>query len=484
MRDDGRHRNGREHATVSRASTSLPAFLVLLSVIVVAALPIFDRTLGNVDAGLGAVIVMAVGIAVVLLGLSTVAGGWVSGLLLTAAAVAALISHPGLDAALGVDWEAPIQSSRMVLASLAAAGVMIAARSAASPLRPVHALAASPVVATVTLGVIHIVAPGDHLIAAMILASSMASVLGGVLAHLAGTRNRGAGIVAVGVLVATAGVARTLWLIAGDGTLTVGAFLVASVGVLFAIAAAMVAFTDALARRDEKRDLERLSRSVQLARLTAESDRHAELLHDQRSSLLAIEAAARSLMQEPSDLLSEAVASEAARLKRRLDEISATVRYFDVVTTVEPLLECARSLPREIRFDHPPEAVAWGNPDEIIETLQVLLDNAHQHGGSPVQVAVTSQPGTVSISVRDGGNGVHPLLREVVFDRGVTTDTASRSGLGLYVARRLARRHGGDLVISPGRPSTFVVTLPVSQPVVDVTVLDLRDSEVQLGDHG
>ncbi|WP_082489742.1 HAMP domain-containing sensor histidine kinase [Frigoribacterium sp. Leaf172] len=84
-----------------------------------------------------------------------------------------------------------------------------------------------------------------------------------------------------------------------------------------------------------------------------------------------------------------------------------------------------------------------------------------------------SGTGTVTVTVRDDGPGVPGADRERVFERLVRLDVARRSGdggagLGLPIARGLARAHGGDLVcVEPG-PDTglpggavFVLTLPV-----------------------
>jgi two-component system, OmpR family, sensor kinase len=69
------------------------------------------------------------------------------------------------------------------------------------------------------------------------------------------------------------------------------------------------------------------------------------------------------------------------------------------------------------------------------------------------------------IDVIDDGPGIAPDEAERVFDRFVRLDTARRgtgSGLGLPIARAVARGHGGDLryVINPGG-AHFRLTMPI-----------------------
>jgi len=64
----------------------------------------------------------------------------------------------------------------------------------------------------------------------------------------------------------------------------------------------------------------------------------------------------------------------------------------------------------------------------------------------------------VRVTVTDDGAGVPDGAREQVFERFVSLDGRSWPGLGLPIARSLARSMGGDLLYDGG----FVLVLPVS----------------------
>ncbi|GGQ71041.1 sensor histidine kinase [Streptomyces asoensis] len=112
------------------------------------------------------------------------------------------------------------------------------------------------------------------------------------------------------------------------------------------------------------------------------------------------------------------------------------------------------------------------DPHRIRQVLDNLLTNAavHTPAGTPVRVAVRVASGTARVSVADEGPGIPPGDRERVFDRFYRVDKArSRdrggSGLGLSVARSLARAHGGALELDEDAGATvFRLTLPLAPP--------------------
>ena len=97
-----------------------------------------------------------------------------------------------------------------------------------------------------------------------------------------------------------------------------------------------------------------------------------------------------------------------------------------------------------------------------------LLINAEQAlEGKPGQVEVRSSYSAkrrqVAIEVRDSGSGISPDVLPKVFDPFFTTKE-SGSGLGLAMAMRIIREHGGEITATarPGGGAVFTVTLPAT----------------------
>jgi signal transduction histidine kinase len=100
--------------------------------------------------------------------------------------------------------------------------------------------------------------------------------------------------------------------------------------------------------------------------------------------------------------------------------------------------------------------------------LKNLVGNALRYApDGPVELTITGHDGQVRFRVRDYGPGIPPDQRAHVGEPFYRSD-ASRAretggtGLGLYLARQVARAHGGDLTLeaSEGAGALFVVTMP------------------------
>jgi len=103
----------------------------------------------------------------------------------------------------------------------------------------------------------------------------------------------------------------------------------------------------------------------------------------------------------------------------------------------------------------------------LSRALGNLVSNAikYTESNGRVEITTASQPGRVTLSVRDSGCGITPATQARLFrkySRLATSAAVEGSGLGLYIVRRIAEAHGGSVgvVSDGGEGSTFTLSLP------------------------
>lgn len=101
------------------------------------------------------------------------------------------------------------------------------------------------------------------------------------------------------------------------------------------------------------------------------------------------------------------------------------------------------------------------------EIVLNLLLNAVKYSpvGSEIVVTVTADQDRATLTVRDHGRGIAVADTERIFEKYTQTDQgATGVGLGLYIARGLARANGGDLTVTaaPGGGSVFTLHLAIA----------------------
>jgi two-component system sensor histidine kinase SenX3 len=117
-----------------------------------------------------------------------------------------------------------------------------------------------------------------------------------------------------------------------------------------------------------------------------------------------------------------------------------------------------------------------GNPHELRTAVFNLVENAVKYSGEKKEIEIelfSPDIDTILLRVRDKGVGIpHPELKRI-FKRFYRVASSANgrvkgTGLGLFIVRSIARRHGGDAFAESqgtGRGSTFTLRLPRVYPV-------------------
>jgi two-component system, OmpR family, sensor histidine kinase SenX3 len=143
---------------------------------------------------------------------------------------------------------------------------------------------------------------------------------------------------------------------------------------------------------------------------------------------------------------------------------------------VEECLIRARTLhnlrPESLEYQAGPPFEVQGDLDEVRAAVSNLIDNAVKYSGGDVKVTVETAKidhKYVAVRVRDHGVGIPKTELKRIFKRfyrvpGPLAARLKGTGLGLYIVRTVAKRHGGRTWAEsegPGRGSTFVLQLPI-----------------------
>ena len=119
-------------------------------------------------------------------------------------------------------------------------------------------------------------------------------------------------------------------------------------------------------------------------------------------------------------------------------------------------------------------ATVIGDLDEVRAAVSNLIDNAVKYSAAEVNVKVETarfDGRFVIVRVKDQGPGIPKTELKHIFKRfyrvpGPLASRVKGTGLGLYIVRSVAKRHGGRAWAEsegPGRGSTFVLQLPIAK---------------------
>ncbi len=187
-------------------------------------------------------------------------------------------------------------------------------------------------------------------------------------------------------------------------------------------------------------------------------------------ALNVINSEARRLERIVADMLSVAEI-EAGSLSIRPGDVR-TDALFDDLTNDYAAQAAEKSI--ELAFDIPPKMpVIHADRDRLGQALHNLVGNALKYtppGGKVTVRVETPEQGGLVVHVIDTGIGIDPEECERIFDRFYRANDrriahVTGSGLGLALAREIARLHGGDIEVESklDQGSTFTITLPASE---------------------
>jgi signal transduction histidine kinase len=232
-----------------------------------------------------------------------------------------------------------------------------------------------------------------------------------------------------------------------------------------------------------------VTREHELAEM--KSDFVARVSHELRTPLTPIKGFAGMLLKRGADMSEDQRELALERIVERTDRMAALVEDLLLVTQLgsDPaeLVTPRRCEIRTVvehtaarfRSDHGgrsifvsapgTDVIAMADPERTEQALGHLIDNALRYSDpdTPVEIDLRLDGDDVVIAVTDHGPGIALAQQEVVFDAFHRLEdplrmTTSGVGVGLFIARRLARAMHGEVTLASrlGAGSTFALRLP------------------------
>jgi signal transduction histidine kinase len=159
--------------------------------------------------------------------------------------------------------------------------------------------------------------------------------------------------------------------------------------------------------------------------------------------------------------------ADAGHMSLSKAEVNVSVILTEMVDDLEllaPHLHVQTEIAAQLRV--------WGDRDLLIQVLQNLVSNAIKYNlpNGWIRIQAHQQARTALITISNASQPIPERDHSLIFDRFYRSDPAHTrrvegAGLGLSLAREIARAHGGDLTLAPASPAQTAFTL--SLPVVE-----------------
>ncbi len=189
----------------------------------------------------------------------------------------------------------------------------------------------------------------------------------------------------------------------------------------------------------------------------------------------ADEGEVETLLADFSELLSESIDGidrvarivSSLKLFSQVDQVDVRcVDFNDVVGSACAMAALQCPIDIELVFQPATLPAVELHAARMGEAILGLLQNARQaiDGAGRIEVTTSSCASWIELSITDTGSGIEASLLDRVFDPFFTTrEVGAGTGLGLTVARDIARAHGGDIQIisTPGTGTKVCLRVPV-----------------------
>lgn len=209
---------------------------------------------------------------------------------------------------------------------------------------------------------------------------------------------------------------------------------------------------------------------------------------DQLATVLPVISAKLQQMELLVQQMLDTARLDAAQFELRTDLVNLCALVERLIADYSLLLQPTHSISLS-RPDEP--VIVCGDEGRLQTAVWNLLDNAIKYSprGGVVRCLVIEARGRVSVSIEDSGLGIAEEAMSRLFSRFgriVTPENAhiDGTGLGLHLAREIARHHDGDIFVESqeGRGSRFTLTLPANKNCQGLVESgDARSGECRIG---
>ena len=188
-----------------------------------------------------------------------------------------------------------------------------------------------------------------------------------------------------------------------------------------------------------------------------------------------------ALITEKTEQLNGLVLKLVETSKHEIDEIDSLKEKVDTRTFLGAVFgkydQLAKSKNITYKVRHIPSAEIYADRRELERVFQNLVSNAvkYTEEGGKIVVSFGHNGKFFLVRVKDNGKGIEKKNQPYVFDKFFMEESSrtdsKNSGLGLYVAQQIARRHGGEIKVRSKKGAAFRATAQIAESHLDDDVL-------------